>query len=287
MGSKPGRQSTVRARELGVELRRCRKAAELTETVLARRVGWSPTKVSRMETGARGVRDIDVAIYLSKCEVKEPELERLLELARGNDQRYWLSKKLQSLIIQENFATRIVSFEPMVVPGLLQTEEYARAVFRWGKQVLPERIETLVSARMARQEVLTKYSPPNCLSYVHENALRLSAGGAAVMQEQMLRLLFADSRPQSQVRVIPAAAGPGALGDSFVLLGFAECSSVGFVSLQTTNLFIEEPSDIERYRKVLARLEEVALDRDHSREFLANLASEYDRAASRECFRSS
>lgn len=278
MGSMAGRPSTVRARELGSELRERRERAKLSGMDLARRLGWSASKVSRMETGTRAVTEVDVAVYLSNCGVKRAELERLLELARGDDDGYWLSPNLRSLIMQENIARAITSFEPMVVPGLLQTEDYARALFRWTESVPADRVETLVSTRMARQGLLARYSPPQFLFYVHEHALRTTVGGAAVMHEQILRLLFADSRPQSPVRIVPTSAGPcGSVGGPFIVLDYEDHPSVAYVPLHTTSVFLEQPKDLESYRWILARLSNLCLDEGQSREFLAQLASDYDR----------
>jgi hypothetical protein len=285
MGNKPGHKSSARLRELGLEMRSHRRRAELTETELGQLAGWSPSKVSRMETGARAVNEMDATIYLANCGVKRDRLEQLLELVRNADDGYWLqahqllSGDLRSLIVQENCASAIASFETAVVPGLLQTEDYARALFHWTKWVPAERIELQVRTRIERQNLLTRYSPPQCTFYVYEHALRSVVGGPAVMQEQMLRLLFADTRPQSQVRIVPQSAGPcGSLSGAFMLLDYDEYPSMAYVPLHAVSLLLEKTEVIASYRALVDILAEIALDGGQSRELLARLASEYDRA---------
>ncbi|MBA0127718.1 helix-turn-helix domain-containing protein [Haloechinothrix sp. YIM 98757] len=278
--------STARARELGAELRHARETIGLSGVEMARRLGWSHSKVSRMESGQRSASEVDTAIYLSSCGVARAELERLLELARQADDGYWvrphgqaLPDELRSLVIQESTATSITSFELSRINGLLQTEEYARALLYDSPLESLDDIELRVEARMARQSLLRRYRPPRLLFYVHEQALRLPVGGARVMHEQVLQLVFTTSLSHCSVRVVPTAAGahPGLAGP-FFLMRYDEHQPVVYVENETASVFLETPEDISTYRRILARLAEVALDEGQSREWLAELASEYDRA---------
>lgn len=285
MGSIAGRPSTARARELGVELRRARERAGYSGVDLARRTGWSTSKVSRMESGTRTASEVDVAIYLTSCGVVRGELERLLELARESYDQYWLRPhgkglpdELRSLVVQETTADAIASYEPLLIPGLLQTENYMREVFRSAGPVLDDDVEMRVRARTDRQSLLHGHRPPKFVFFVHENALRSIVGGMRVMHDQLLHLVFSGSRPQSVVRVVPRSAGSvGMLGGSFKLLEYSEHAPVAYVENRTTSLFLEDREDLVVYRWMVRRLAELALDGGQSREWLARLASEYDR----------
>lgn len=284
MGSQPGRPSTARGREIGSELRRIRERVGLDGKELAEMLGWSPSKVSRLESGTRTTTEVDVAMYLAICRVGRAEIDSLLELARETDEGYFLRPhgqqlpdELRSLVIQETMASSITSFEPLVIPGLLQTEDYARELFRWAGLIPEDGIGVRVHARMARQSLLDGHRAPQCTFFVHEQALRSVVGSARLMHEQMLRLLFASSRPRCVVRVVPRSVGPcGAFAGSFRVMHYAEHPPVVYVQNETASLFLEGADDIATHRKILVRLGDVALDGAQSREWLARLASEYE-----------
>lgn len=278
--------STARGRELGAELRRRRKQIGLNGAEMAHKLGWSPSKVSRLETGARrGASEVDIAVYLANCRVPRAELDTLLDLYNQDDDGYWLQPhreqlpgELRSLVIQESTASAIGNYEPLVVPGLLQTEDYARALFYEVNLLPPEEIELCVRARMDRQDILRRPWPPKFRFFIHEQALLLPVGSSAVMHEQMLHLLFLGSRPQCDLRVVPVSGGAqtGA-GGPFVLLEYAEHKPVACLEHQAASLFLEDRKAVAMYRIVLQKLVDIALDEGQSREFLAGMASEYDR----------
>jgi transcriptional regulator with XRE-family HTH domain len=279
------RDSTARGRELGAELRRRRKAAGWQVGEVAHKAGWSLAKVSRLENGTRGQSEVDVAIYLTLLGVHREELNELLDLAREPDDGYQvrqhgerLPDELRTLVFHETNADSIHSYEPLIIPGLLQTERYARAAFRWAGLVPVDGIESRVRARMDRQGVLRRRDPPVVCFFIHENALRSSVGGPRVMNEQLLQLVFLTSLPHCLIRVVPADAGPqGGLGGQFRVMRYAAHGPVVYLENQTTSLFLEGHADVDTYRRILARLAEIALDEGQSREFLAHLANEQDR----------
>jgi transcriptional regulator with XRE-family HTH domain len=219
--------SSARGRELGVELRKRREAANLRAYDLAYQLGWSATKVSRMENGARGVSEVDAAIYLTFCGVRKDELEELLNLARAGDNETWLQEhgerlpdELRTLIYHETTATTIANYEPMLIPGLLQTQDYARALFEFTQMVPKDRISTAVRVRAERQVVVRKPDPPQCAFYIHEAGLRTKVGSNLTMHDQLLHLVFLTARPQHEILVVPAESGPhGVWGGSFMLMG--------------------------------------------------------------------
>jgi hypothetical protein len=189
-----------------------------------------------------------------------------------------MGRQLRSVIILENTAQIIVYYEPIVIPGLLQTEDYARALFH-ERDVLPaEIIESRVRIRMQRQSLLRRPDPPKITFFVHENALRMPVGESRIMHEQMLHLLLTGAAAPCRTRVVPASVGArtGTSGP-FIWTARKENNPVIYVEHLTTSMFLEGREDMLAYRRRLDRLTELALSEGESREFLANLASEYER----------
>jgi transcriptional regulator with XRE-family HTH domain len=276
-------ESSARSRELGVELRKRRERAGLTGAELAARLGWSGSKVSRMESGTVAVSEVDAAIYLTYCDVHKKELDDVLNLVRAPDTASWLQEhgtrmpdELRTLIYHETTAISIAYYHPLNVPGLLQTEAYARSVFDIAGRVPKDRIAMAVQARMARQDVLKRGNPPDCVFYLHQNGLRSKVGSNQIMHEQMLQLVFLTSRPQHQIRVVPAGAEPHNVG-SFMLMGYETHGPMVYVEALTTSLYLEKPDHIAAHKEILDRLDQTALDTGESRELLARLASNFDR----------
>ncbi|MGH3438351.1 MAG: helix-turn-helix domain-containing protein [Sciscionella sp.] len=208
------KETTARKRELGEQLRNHRERAGLRAADIAYRLGSSASKVSRMESGARGTSEIDVAMYLTVCGVTRTQLDELLDLCHDNGDGYWLRPhgtqlpdELRSLVFQETTAMAISSFELVRIPGLLQTEDYARAMIAHSVAVPTDGIEPRVRARMDRGSLLHRTWPPQSLFLIHEQALRLRVGPWSIMHEQLLHLVFATSRQQCVIRVVPSSAG--------------------------------------------------------------------------------
>jgi transcriptional regulator with XRE-family HTH domain len=280
------RQSTAHGRELGAELRAIREAAGLSGSEFARRLGWSPSKISRIEHGRDPATEVDVAIFLGKLDAPSDIMDRMLELAREADEGSLLRlhgqklpDELRTLIVNETMADYIRSYESSFIPGLAQTEDYARAVFQEVGLIPEPGIELRVRARMERQNLLKSYNPPEFTAFIHENVLRNVVGGLQIMHEQMLHLVFLSGRPQYVIRVVPVSAGgAGHVAAPFLYLGYTEHRPVVCVESEAVSVLLEQPMEIKTYRSILDRLDRVALDGGQSREFLARLASEYDRA---------
>lgn len=186
--------------------------------------------------------------------------------------------ELRSLVFQENLAGSITSYEPLLVPGLLQTEGYTCGLFRWLGQH-PDQVEMKVQARLDRQGLLRRLRPPAFTFYVHEWVLHSVVDCPAVMYEQSLYLTLMGSSAGCEVRVVPGTAGPhGALGGAFRLMRFAEHPPVAYAENQSASLFLERPDDIAAYQEILTRLDVISLDGRQSRELLAQLATEYESA---------
>ncbi|QWF77324.1 helix-turn-helix domain-containing protein [Amycolatopsis sp. CA-230715] len=285
MVGKAERESSARAREIGEELRDARVTAKISAADLAKAMDCSQTKISRLETGGRGASELDVTMYLTACGVGRKDILRILDLVRETDDGYRLRPhreqmpdQLRSLSAQEALASSILVFEPMLVPGILQTEDYARHVFRAAGVLAPWDIEASVSARMTRQRLLRSPTSPYFTFYLHEHALRNMVGNLPVMHEQIMQLLLASSYARCEIRVIRSATSPGGVfGEPFWFMRYAEHRPMVYVESHTTSLFLEDKEDLDKYRRTVSKLGELALDGAQSRRWLATLASEYDR----------
>jgi transcriptional regulator with XRE-family HTH domain len=274
--------STARRRELGAELRRLREQRGFNGLDMANRLEWTPCMVSRVETGKRAVTQFEVLKYTTLCGLNAAGQEKLLRLAlEPDDYRLkphdGLPDELQTLIFHESTANAIDIFEPNYIPGITQTEAYMRALFEETGSLDPADIDGRVEIRLSRRSVLTRKDPAQCTILVHENALRIPIGGPQVMHEQMLHLLFASSRPQCSIRVIPlSAGGRGMAMGSFWIFKYSDGTPVVYLEHETTSDFLESHKDLTSYQEVLNRLASVALTDARSRELLAWMASEYE-----------
>jgi len=268
------RESTARARELGAELRKLRVSTGLSGVDFAEVVGWSNSKVSRIEFGLRGITEIDVVRFAAYCRATPAEMDDLVERCREAEiPGFWLSKRLSTLVFHETTATSSLSYDPLVVPGLLQTERYVRALI--GRESLqPKDAKYRIDARMDRQEVLRRRQFG---FFIHEQALRFPMGDSRLMNEQMLKLVLLAEHPWISIRIVPLAAGArGALGSEFVLFHFEDAPPLLHLGHGPISLFMEERAYVEAYREQVAAIAGVALSRGESREMLAAMASEFD-----------
>lgn len=279
MGDK---ESTVRARELGAALRKALRAAGLENKQVARKLGWSPSKVSNMLAARRGVTEADVASVLAMCDISGGERERLLRLAREAHEPSWLQEhgdrlppKLLTLIDHENSAIAITEYQALLVPGLLQTSSYTRSVMRALATIPAEEVEERVEARLKRQEILNRIRPALFRFFMDDHVLLKTGPGREVMSEQLHHLLRLSVRPCVQVRILPDSVGfhAGSVG-SFILMEFAEIEPVIHLEAEVSSTFAERPATIRAYRAVLNQLAKVALTEEESREWIARLATE-------------
>jgi transcriptional regulator with XRE-family HTH domain len=277
------RQLTARARAFGAELRSWRERANLEGQHIARQLSWSAAKVSNIEFGRRGVSEVDAAMYLACCTRPGDDIKQVLAffhdqwdyLVQPHDTK--LADELLSLITLETTASAIYNFELAVIPGLLQTEAYARALISSG--LTPEgAVETKVRTRKDRQVLLRREWPPHCDFFIHEHALRMRVGSEAIMNDQLLHLVFASARPHVRIRVVPAQAGPHAgLSGAFTLMKYLKAKQVIYLEHHVASLFLDSSECVTPYREVLTRLASAALSEGQSRAWLAQLASEFDR----------
>ena len=277
-------QSTGRRREVGAALKRIRQERGLPAYRLAEQLDWTPSHISRTEAGKRRVTDVDAGHYLGMCGVGNREVQEVLKVINEpDDYRLQLHQggipdELRTLIFLESTADEIFMVEPIFIPGILQTANYARALFRANGRIEPARIDYLVQVRKARGGVLDKPKSPKCMFFIHEHVLRSLVGGPRVMHEQLLHLLFMGNRPECAIRVVPVSAGAtGMVGCSFQIFGYQEDPPLVCLQNVTTSEFLENDEDVASYRSILNRVASVALDGAQSREWLATAASKYER----------
>lgn len=281
-GGMKDREPTVRSRELGEGLRRAMEYAGFNASSLARELDWSPGRVSRLLAGKRGGSGYDVTAVVTACGVKGAERDRLMSLALDNDRPGWhqqhgrtLPKQIRTLIDHEKHATAITSYEALLIPGLLQTGEYARAVMRASANFPVEEIEERVEARLSRQGVISRDYPPQLTFFIHEFALLLSVGGPAVMSDQLHSLMRWGVRPHLTIRIVPASSGAHAsLAGHFALLEVKNFKPVVYLDSETSSLFLETPIEIDAYRNVVAALDRTALDEGQSKRLIETIAVE-------------
>ena len=272
------REPTIRSRALGEGLAKAMRQAGLNGKQVGHLLGWSSSRVSRLLSGKRGGSEVDVSAFLAVCSVKGTERDRLLELCREQDTSGWLEQysrlplHLVTYIDHEKKATKIDCFQDILVPGLLQTGHYAREVMS-SINIGANEIDDRVAARLARQSLFSKPRPPSCTFYLHEFALRLPAGSATVMSDQLHHLLRMAVRPTVTLRVVPASLGlHAAVSGSFVLLEFADFRPLVFLESAISGLYLEKPEETRVYKNILTALEDTALDEEESKNLIARVA---------------
>jgi hypothetical protein len=220
---------TVRRRRLAAELRRLR--GHRTGTEVSRAIGWSPTKISRAESGRESLPPEEVAKLLDYYGVAEPLHGQLLGLARDATERGWwedyadvLAPEYLEYIGMEAEAVSISQWQVEVIPGLLQTEDYARQMMSGYQHVMPTPprvIEDLVQVRLIRQEWLTR-EPTRHLSTVLDEAVLLrQIGNPATMRAQLEHLVSASELPNVEVRVLPLSRKVPLVTSSFAIHSFS------------------------------------------------------------------
>lgn len=257
---------TVRRILLGSQLRRLREDKGITREDAGYHIRASESKISRLELGRVGFKERDVADLLTLYDVTgEDERAPLLELAReANKPGWWhnfsdiLPNWFQPYIGLEEAAKMIRTYEVQFVPGLLQTEEYARAVIVQGSRGTPsEVVERRVSVRMNRQKLLTKPGAPKLWVVIDEAALRRPIGGPKVMRGQLEHLIALTDHPNLTLQVMPFRFGAHAAeGGAFSILRFPEADLPDVVYLEqlTGAVYVDKREEVDRYMEAMDRL---------------------------------
>ncbi|MFI0943693.1 helix-turn-helix domain-containing protein [Streptomyces sp. NPDC021020] len=277
---------TVRRRKVGSELKRLRLAAGVTMEEAAERIGGDKPKISRQENGRQGVTKLEAEALLELYHVEDLRLRTaLITMARESRRKGWwaqhgdlLAESLQEQISIESDAARILLFQPLTIPGLLQTREYAEESIRSvekSRGASAEQIATYVSVRMDRQEILRGESAPQVVCLLDEAVLHRSMGGPAVMAAQLQRLIDVNHPPQLSIQVIPFEQGWHAgLDGAFSIFSYPDPMDLDVVSLGYLDgaLYLEENGPVERYRMAFDQLRSSALSSQQSMALIARVA---------------
>ena len=263
---------TVQRLVLGGHLRRLREDAGMTTERAAASIRGSHSKISRMEHGRVGFKERDIADLLTLYGVGlGAEREALLNLAREASTPGWwqgysdiLPHWVEPYFGLEAAASFIREYELQFVPGLLQTQEYARAVIRLGNLPSEDEVERRAKARISRQQILHRDTPPKVWAVLDEGGLRRVIGGPQVMRQQLLHLLEMCDHPAVTLQILPFSAGAHrALGGPFTILRYSEpdLRDVVYIEQLTSALYLDKPTEVDAYLEVI---EEVCLQADPS-----------------------
>jgi DNA-binding XRE family transcriptional regulator len=248
---------------VGAKLRRLRTDMGLSREEAAQAIRASEWKIHRLENGQVGFKERDLADLLERYEVSDPdEVDEILTLAReANTPGWWqhygdvLPPWFRTYVDLESAATLIRTYEGQFVPGLLQTDDYMRAVVRGAHlDESSEEVGRRVRLRMARQTLLTREHPPRLWAVVDEAALRRPVGGPGVMKRQLERLLDATELPNVTLQVLPLDTGahPAMVG-SFSVLRFPdqELPDVVYLEHLTGASYLNKPDEVDQYLHVM------------------------------------
>jgi transcriptional regulator with XRE-family HTH domain len=276
----------VQRRRLRTELRRARLDAEQTQEQVATAMDWSLSKLIRIENGTVGISTNDLKAILAHYEITDDKrTAEMLGLARGARERSWWSgyrdapPRLIQLIEYESAAFIIRNFQPMLVPGLLQTEEYATTMIRnLAPPVSAEDVKLRVEIRMKRQQLLQQKEMPLMFFIMDEAAVRRVVGGRDAMRRQIQRLLDESEKPTVTIEIVPFSAGahPGMQGP-FMLFEFPDAADDDALYLEgpdDVRLNRDDAEEISRFRERFEVLRDLSLGPDGSRDLLRQLLGE-------------
>ncbi|GAB2670305.1 helix-turn-helix transcriptional regulator [Saccharopolyspora gloriosae] len=270
-------RSKVRQMGLGADLRKAREQCRMSTRSVAERIGVSHTSVARTELGTRVPEPEEVIALCAVYGITGRRRDQMVEQVDGTDaSTAWLAtgpataQQITSLVALETKASEITSVAMSLVPGLFQTQEYARAVIGSGAEQ-----EWLLAARLARQALLTRPDAPEVTVLMDELVLSRLIGGPDVMRGQLGHLLRVSTRPNVSIRIIPRSAGahPG-LDGPFMMLAFPDRAPHVYIEARRVGLFLTRPQDVEPFTDGLAELEDVVLTGDQSAELIESIKKE-------------
>jgi transcriptional regulator with XRE-family HTH domain len=276
---------TVRRRRLGQELRKLREDKGMTAEQVADRLLVSQSKISRLENGRRSISQRDVRDLCGVYEVEDQRIvDSLMQMAKDSRQQGWWHAfgdvPYSVYIGLETDAASLRVYDPQVVPGLLQTRQYAETLISGAlPETAPTEIEKRVQVRMRRQErISAEENPLRLWTVMDEAALRRIVGDKSLMRDQLDHLVEQSRLPHVTVQVIPFDMGahPG-LNGQYAILEFPDAadSSVVYIEGVTSDLYLEKPNDVQKYSVMYEHLRAQALNVDQSRQFIADIAKKY------------
>lgn len=286
-GSGAAQSSSPTARRiiLGARLRRLREAAEISRAEAGYAIRGSESKISRLELGRVSFKPRDVTDLLTMYGVTDvEEREGFLGLVRASNEPGWwhrytdlVADWFQDYLGLEESASRIQTFEVQFLPGLMQTEDYAKAIATRGwSQLASQRADRQVAVRIRRQELLARPDAPQLWAIIDESVLHRPIGGRRVMLAQIEHLLELTKRPNITLQIVPYPLSGYAAEGSFTMLRFAEpeLPNVVYIEYLSGALYLDRQSETELYGRAFDRLTVDARTPDHSRQLLAKVRAE-------------
>jgi transcriptional regulator with XRE-family HTH domain len=253
------------------ELRRARTALGLSQEALGQQINYSASLVAMVEQCRRMPR----ADFAERCdEVLQTNglLGRIREVMLQEALLPWF----REWVAIEQEATTLYSYQPLVVPGLLQTEGYARALLEGASRFTGDQLDRQVAARMERQKVFTRSQPPQFVAVLDEFVLRRAVGGARVMREQLRHLIEVGRRPLTHLHVVPSGAGAYAgLNGAFVIATSLEGDELAYLDNQLQGHIVARPADVLSLRQTWEAVRAEALPRRQSLDLIAKVAEEW------------
>lgn len=276
---------TARRIMLGARLRRLREAAEISRAEAGFAIRSSESKISRLELGRVSFKPRDVTDLLSMYGVTDPEKrEAFLEMVKRSNEPGWWHRYtdlvvdwFQDYLGLEESASRIQTWEQQFVPGLLQSEDYAKAIISHGwSPMAAQSVQRQVGLRIRRQALLGRPAPPKLWAVIDESVLHRPIGGRRVLLDQVEHLIELTKRPNITLQIVPYQFSGYAAEGSFTALRFAEpeLPDVVYIEHLTGALYLDKRSDTELYGRVFDRLTVDAYTPDHSRQLLMKVRTE-------------
>jgi len=281
VSDRSGVDPQVHRRRLGARLKRIREQTPLTQQQVTTALEWSLSKLVRIEMGAVGISATDLRALLRQYGVTdEQQLRPLLDDAREGRRTTWwhrfgdLPPQFISFLAYESSATLIRQYQGLVIPGLLQTEDYAWAVL--GAIIEPERVSTLVELRRKRQELLERPDEPRLFFILDEGVIRRRVGGVEVMLAQLQHLKELGRRPNITIRILPFEVGQHAgLKGSFVVLEVGDDYPVVYLENSAGDILSrDDPNEASKYVSSFLQLEAVATAENSLDDFLDGVIAE-------------
>jgi transcriptional regulator with XRE-family HTH domain len=278
-------QPTVRSRLLAILLRKFRITAGLSNAAVAKSTGMSPSVISSVETAKSGIYLDKLQKLLDLYQVSESQRAQLIDMARHAEERGWVN--LHSDTLPENWQTwaefeaeavAVFNYEPLMIPGLLQTPEYARAVIQaTGPALSVAEVDKLVASRMARQVHLNKSQPLKLRVIIEGDVLKRPFGGADAWVRQLRHLVDCAAYPNIQIQILPTAAGVHpALDGSFVILEYGDGTKLVHIECKIPIVYLDEEEQIQEYTQIWNRVSALACNMEKSVDLISAIADQVD-----------
>lgn len=270
----------VRVRRVSSELRELRFRRGLAAEEVARSLGMSMSKLSRMESGQRGLQPDDVAALLGLYRVPAKRRNELLEIVRNAHQPNWWPAQesrtplLEELMGFERTAIAFRNYEPSIVPGLLQTSEYTVALCEASaRELSASEVDRLVTTRLERQQILRTRPQQDFEFLIEQTVLERPTGGAGVMYRQLRHLSSTISRENVEIRVMPSSVGAhSGMDGPLLLLQFTDHQDLVYLENRAATSYLEESNYVAEAKDVLAELRNLALPTTESAALITSLA---------------